>query len=171
MKTRLVLLCLAVVICGCGKKIIQNTTFSGKAYTLTFPDTWEINDKGMMGADLIGFSPLESPEDTIRENVNVVLENLPKAMTDKEYLALTLTSMNKAFGLPSDKTFAPVPVGNQKGHHLHYSLQMGQNIMDNDLYIVLKNNSAYIITCSNPEGKREAFKTTMDNVVKTFSLK
>jgi len=69
----------------------------------------------MMGADLIGFSPLESPEDTFRENVNVVLENLPKAMTDKEYLALTLTNMNKAFGLPSDKTFVPVPVGNQKG--------------------------------------------------------
>jgi hypothetical protein len=171
MKTKLILLCLIIAICGCGKKTVQNTTFAGKDYSLKFPDTWEINEKGMMGMDLIGLSPLESTDDAFRENINVILENLPKAMADRDYLELTLAGMNKMFGLPSDSKFVPVKVGNENGYHLHYSVQMGQNEIDNDLYIVIKKNSAYVITCSNAKGKRDDFKAIMESVVGTFAIK
>ena len=42
--------------------------------------------------------------------------------------------------------------------------------MDNDVYIVLDKEAAYVITCSNQKGKRTAFKETMDTVVATFSI-
>ena len=173
MKTRLIVaMCVLLTICGCGKKkTVQNTTFSGKDYVLQFPETWEINDTGLMGMDLIGLSPLENAEDAFRENVNVVLENLPKSMTAKEYLRLALANLEKIYGLPIEKNFTKARVGNHEGYSLHYSLQVGQNEMDNDIYIVINNNAVYVLTCSNAKGKRDIFKTTMDTVIETFTIK
>ncbi len=171
MKRLTIVMCVIVALCGCGKKeTVQKTAFLGDDYKLEFPGTWEINDKGIMGTDLIGLSPIEDAKDTFRENVNVVLENLPKSMTDAEYLQLSLKHLNKVFALPPDKKFTQTKVGNQQGYHLRYSMQMGQNNMDNDVYVVIKDGAAYIITCSHAKGKRDAFKSTIDSIVDTFAI-
>jgi hypothetical protein len=91
-------------------------------------------------------------------------------MSDKEYLEVALKNMSKAFGLPSGTEFAKTKVGNIDGYHLRYSLQMGQNEMDNDVYIVISNGSAYILTCSNAKGKRDVFKARMDSIIATFKI-
>lgn len=173
MKTKvIVVMCVILAPYGCGrKKTVQNTMFSGKDYALQFPDTWEVNNKRIMGTDLIGLSPLEDPKDTFRENVGVGLENLPKSMTDKEYVEASLNNMSKAFGLPPGAEFAKARVGNTDGYHLRYSLQMGPKEVDNDVYIVIHKGSAYILTCSNAKGKRDAFKATMDSIIATFKFK
>ena len=175
MKTQLIVVtCVIIALCGCGKKekkTVQNTPFSGEDYSLKFPDTWEIKDRGFMGTDLMGLSPTENPQDTFRENVNVVLENISASMSDEEYLKLSLTSLNKIFGVPSDRPFGQAKVGHHQGYHLRYSAQMGQIKVDNDIYIVLQKGAAYIITCSNLKGKRDTFKPIMDSIVETFQIK
>ena len=175
MKTKvivIVVMCLIVTLCGCGKKkTIRNTSLPGKDYALQFPDTWETKDTGVMGTDLIGLSPLEDPQDTFRENVTVMLESMPESMTDAEYLKLTLTNMSNIFGLPSEANFTKTKVGTADGYHLLYSMQMGQNEMDNDVYIVIDKGAVYVLTCSHLKGKRNAFKATMDAVIETFAIK
>lgn len=153
------------------KKALDNTPFNGRDYELKFPDTWEINSSGMMGTDVIGLTPMEGNDDNFRENINVVLENLPEGITAQEYLDANITNMKKTFGLPEDAKFEKVKVGSCDGYHLHYSLKMGNYELDNDVYIVVVKNAAYIITCSNEKGKRDKYKKEMDGVVKTFKLK
>lgn len=164
-------MCILIGICGCGrKKTFQNTSFSGKPYTLQFPETWDVNESGLMGTDRAGLSPLEDANDLFRENINVVLENLPTAMTEEAYLALTVKNLVRAFGLPAGTAFAKTRVGASEGYHLRYAFQTGQHELDNDLYIVISKGSAYILTCSNAKGKRDAFKPAMDETIATFRI-
>lgn len=173
MKARLIILmsvCFVLSVYGRGKTI-QGTAFIGKDYKLQFPSTWQINDKGFMGSDVIALSPLENAKDKIRENVCVVLENIPASMTDTKYLELTLMNLNKMFGGFSDKKFVKLKVGKHQGYHLHYSIKVGINEMDNDVYIVRQGQAVYVITCSHAKGKRDSFKSAMDSIIKTFTIK
>jgi len=162
---------ISIVLCVYGKgKTVQGTAFAGKDYKLLFPATWEINDKGFMGTDVIALSPVENAKDKLRENVCVVLENIPASMTDAKYLELTLANLDKMFGGFSDKKFVKLKVGKHQGYHLHYSAQVGINKMDNDVYIVRQGRAVYVITCSHAKGKRDSFKSTMDSIIKTFAI-
>jgi hypothetical protein len=172
MKTRLIVAsCLILVLCGCGKKTVQNTRFSGRDYVLQFPESWEVNKSRVMGSDVIGLSPLEGADDTFRENINVVLENIPGTFSEKDYLDATLKNMCNGLGLPADAEFKKTRIGHTDAYHLPYAMQMGQHEMDNDVYLVIHKKSAYILTCSNAKGKREAFQATMDAILGTFQLK
>ena len=74
--------CLVTSLVGCGRRTLQNTLVEGNEYVLEFPDSWEIQSQ-FQGADMVGISPQESPDDSFRENVTVVLENMPASMTDQ----------------------------------------------------------------------------------------
>ena len=172
MKTRHILIvCALLALSGCEKKkTFQGTSFKGKNYKVVFPSNWEVNEKGAMGSDLVALSPLEGAGDLFRENVNVGLENLPPSLTDQQYLALNLTNLNKVSGGSGNQQFTKQKVGNHPGYHLRYSLTLGQAQMDNDVYIVIVNKAAYIITCTNEKGNRDAFKQTMDAIIASFKI-
>ena len=165
-------LCLIVSVYTCWgeKKTIQGTAFSGDDYTLNFPSTWGVK-RGVMGTDLIGLSPLESPSDNFQENINVVVDNIPDSMSVSMFLQYNLDAMNKMYGLPEDASFSKVRVGSSDGYHLRYSARVGQLSLDNDCYIVLINKASYFITCSHISGKRDSYKSTVDSIISSFEVK
>ncbi len=170
-KVAVILILASFALSGCGKKkTVNNTTFAGKNYGMKFPDTWEINDSGAMGTDIVGLSPVEGPSDKFRENINVVLENVPTSLPEKDYLDLSLKNLTEGLGIKPGLKFTKTKVGSAEGYHLHYTAKIGEIEVDNDLYIVIKNGGSYIITCSNSKGKRDAFKSVMDSVIATFSV-
>ena len=162
--------CLVAGLVGCGKRTVQNTLFEGNEYVLELPDSWEVKSH-FQGADLVGISPAENPGDQFRENVTVVLENLPASMTDQEYLDLSVSQLREGFGLSGDLGFTPASVGHMAGHHIHYVAETQQGAMDNDAYIVIHDGAVYVITCAHAIGKRDALKSTMDGIIATFDIK
>ena len=162
--------CLVAGLVGCGKRTVQNTLFEGNEYVLELPDSWEVKSH-FQGADLVGISPVENPGDQFRENVTVVLENMPASMTDQEYLDLSVSQLREGFGLSGDLGFTPASVGHMAGHHIHYVAEIQQGAMDNDAYIVIHDGAVYVITCAHAIGKRDALKSTMDGIIATFDIK
>lgn len=162
--------CLVTSLVGCGRRTLQNTLFEGNEYVLEFPDSWEIQSQ-FQGADMVGISPQESPDDSFRENVTVVLENMPASMTDQEYLDLSASQLKQTFNLPGDIGFTPTRVGHMAGHHISYVAEIPQGTMDNDAYIVIHGGAVYVITCAHPLGGRDAMKSTMDGIIATFNIK
>ena len=158
--------CFVAGLVGCGRRTVQNTLFEGNEYVLEFPASWEVKSN-FQGADLVGISPPESPDDQFRENVTVVLENMPASMTDQEYLDLSVSQLREGFGLTGDIGFTPASVGSMAGHHIHYVAGM----MDNDAYVVIHGGAVYVITCAHAIGKRDGLKSTMDGVIATFDIK
>jgi hypothetical protein len=51
-------------------------TLTENNYSINYPDNWEINKSGQMGAKFILFSPLSSEEDQFKENVNFLVQDL-----------------------------------------------------------------------------------------------
>jgi len=123
-----------------------------------------------MGGDICGVSPREESGDVFRENVSVVLESIPKSMSEKEYIEANLRALNRAFELPSGAQFAKTTVGSTDAYHLRYSFQLGRHELDNDVYIVVDEGTAYTLTCSHAKGKRAAFKAQMDSIIASFKL-
>ena len=162
--------CFVAGLVGCGRRTVQNTLFEGNEYVLEFPASWEVKSH-FQGADLVGISPPESPDDQFRKNVTVVLENMPASMTDQAYLDLSVGQLREGFGLTGDIGFTPTSVGHMAGHHIHYVAEIQQGAMDNDAYIVIHDGAVYVITCAHAIGKRDALKSTMDGIIATFDIK
>ena len=165
-------MCAFFALCGCQKKkTVHNTAFLGEDYAIDFPDNWEVKSKENKYADVIGISPKEDVQDLFRENVNVVLENIPTSMTDAEYLKHSLSNANEILGLPAEKEFSPLKVGKYPGYHIQYSTQVDQIEAGCDIYIVLHERSAYVITFSYAKGKRDAYIPTVDSIIESFVIK
>jgi len=172
MKTNLIIIsCLLFALCGCNNNTtIQGTSFAGKAYTLKFPSDWTVLKKPMAGIDQIAQSPMEGSSDKFRENVNVVLENVPPNMSEQEYLDASLAAMKQMINLDDDLKHTKTKVGSYDGYHMQYSMTMQGRTIDNDIYIVIANGGSYLITCSHAKGKREKFKPTVDSIIDSFKI-
>ena len=60
-------------------------------HCISYPNTWEPDTSGSMGSVFFLHSPLLDEEDQFSENINLVLQNLPKkGMKSSAYLDLTL---------------------------------------------------------------------------------
>ncbi len=51
-------------------------TFKAAKFSIQYPLDWEVNDTGLMGSKLFLLSPLSSPNDAFRENINVIVEDI-----------------------------------------------------------------------------------------------
>ena len=85
-----VALFLFIVLGGSNSSLFAAVDASGKytnkekGFSVTFPKSWETKE-GVAGSVVASLSARESEGDNFRENVNVVIEDLPKEMTSEEY--------------------------------------------------------------------------------------
>jgi len=178
-KIIMVSMCLIVATCGCGgkpKKTLQGTDFFGSDYDLEFPDDWEVvTDEEKMNEDIVALSPYEGPDDIFREQVSVGLENFPEDVSEQRYVEMCLEYLVMSNRLPEDTQFEKTRIGTEDAYHLRYSRiePAGEETeieTDNDVYIVVDGQAAYIITCNYEKGKRDTFQSTVDTIINTFEL-
>jgi hypothetical protein len=51
-------------------------TITDKSYTIQYPDSFELNKSGQMGTSFILFTKPSSSQDTFRENINLIIQDL-----------------------------------------------------------------------------------------------
>src|SRR5688572_12714987 len=51
-------------------------TISQPDFSIQYPSEWTLDQSGQMGTKYLFFSPLESPDDKFRENVNVMVQDI-----------------------------------------------------------------------------------------------
>ena len=167
----LVVLFIALFSYGEDKKDYSGDTFSGPDYSIEYPTGWEIK-KGIMGADSVGFSPPEGLNDTFRENVNVSLEELPAGMSKERYLEASIEKMGTMFGADNLGELQTTWIGSEPGYVMEYRPTFGQLNLHNDIYIIIKGSSAYVITCSMLEGaSRSQYADKLTDVAMSFRFK
>jgi hypothetical protein len=57
-------------------KTFQWTKHTVEDFTFSYPNTWEINQKKAMGTSFIIFSHLEDKNDSFRDNVNLIVQDI-----------------------------------------------------------------------------------------------
>ena len=116
-----------------------------KGFSITFPADWEI--KPNPPTIVTALRPA-APGDTFRENVNVVVEALPKPMTPRQYLDAAIALMKKS--LPDfaeiDRDKAALQVAD--AGYVIYTYKMGPMQVKNVAYVIPRGLSCFVITCT-----------------------
>lgn len=151
---------------GCGRPKEPGRYYNGaEDFSLKLPEPWEIRE-GTMGAAVIVLSPQSGPSDDFTENVNVVVERLPKSMSAKEYEVAT-RRMLSTLG-----DFAPIDEGacdidGREAVWVVYSHRM-KHRMKVLMYVLTRGRKAYVITCTATPETFEEYEPVFREVARSF---
>ncbi len=138
-------------------------------FSIIFPKDWEIQES-FMGTSVISRSSLENEADQFKENINVVVEKLPKDMGLDEYLELNLSNMYKFLTDFKEIEKGSVELSDNDARWLIYTGQLGQLDMKALVYFTIKGMRAYVITCSSSPNSFEEYKDRFKEIVNSFQL-
>jgi hypothetical protein len=155
-------------------------------YSIRYPDNWQVEEKddstatGNLTYPVAIVSPLESPQDKFRENVNLVIENIEgqtlkgassKAITLDSYLeagtALLKKSMKNYRTVESKK----ITNGRLPYHKLIYTWTYDSFNLQVEQYCWLIDGKAYILVFTSERDKFPKFKNTGEQILKSFTPK
>jgi len=147
-------------------------TISQSNYSLKYPSNWELNEGGLMGTKLILFSALESSDDTFRENVNLIVQDLTGYNLDlggyskmsKEQIKTMISNSQIIEGTTtrsnSNPCYKVIYTGDQGVFHLKFE----------QYYFVIA-DKAYVLTITAERNKFEKFKHVGESILNTFKIK
>ncbi len=150
---------------GCGSK--EPGRFYGKGFSIKYPPAWQTQES-FAGTEIIGYVPAESPMQDWRENVNVVIENLPTEMTSEAYDNAAHEMMEKYLTDLNVVGSAAATLDGRDAVRYEHSHRMGTRQLRVLGYSVVKGRRAYVITCTATPETYDATLPTFEDIVKTF---
>jgi len=138
-----------------------------EGFSIRFPAEWE-QKENVMGTVVIALSPAEGEADTFRENVNVVVEALPTPMDLEKYLELTVANLKNLLSAGQEPEVSDATLGGEKAKRVVYQTTMGQIGVKGTLYVAVKGNRGYAITCSATPDSFDAYKAQFERIAGTF---
>jgi len=107
------------------------------------------------------YSP-EETQNTVRENYNLVIENLPRAYTLEEYSSLSLKNIKALF--------TNIDVVEQKNNYHIYKADYNGIKLQQIQYFFIKNKIAYVLTFSSVQDTFEQYKNLFFEIAKSFEI-
>lgn len=144
------------------------TDFSYRVqFKLSVPPTWEmLRDIGMMRA--IARSPLQGPEDQFQENVNVIVNSIPRGVTLEEYGDYDRSQL---LAMAQELEFSEEGAATIGGHAAIRRVY-SQTINDRRLrflqYSILKDTRVYTLTGTASVGDFEAYVDVFESIIQSF---
>lgn len=142
------------------------------AYSLAYPPGWELNQSGALGTAFFLFAPRESPQDSFRENINLLIEDLSKAPMDLDaYVAFSVEKgrqfMNELVILDSTR----LKDAHGPFHQLVFTGRQGVFRLKWKQHYRVAHQKAYVLTFTAQESRYPAYLEWIDNVLDSFALR
>lgn len=137
-----------------------------KGFSITFPKNWETKE-GIAGAVVASLSPRESDSDNFRENVNIVIEDLPKDLTSEEYYQAGIVNLRKVPDFKEDQK-GKITIDGKEAVWLiasHKSSNVSAKMIQ---YYVVKGKKAYVITGTALADSFGKYKPQFDQIAQSF---
>jgi hypothetical protein len=141
-------------------------------YGIQYPDDWDLDTSGQMGMSFLILSKQISPQDSFRENVNLLIQNLSGLNVDIDaFVKISedqVTTMYKEGKIHESKR-----IENQakKFHKLVYSGSQGPFVLKTQQYYWVENDKAYILTLTCEAAQFDSYIQTGDKIMNSFVLK
>jgi len=160
---------MATCLAGCSSKPAKPGQYTSKkdAFTITGPASWE-KAEGKMGTAVVFLEPQAGASDTVRENLNVIVEKLPAAMGLDKYVKLSKENMAKIVTDFSEVSSARVKLGENDAQRIVYQHRMGVFNFKCLLYLVVHGGRAYVLTCTAAVDEYEDHEPIFEKTCKTF---
>ena len=170
-----------IVLAGCGAKTQTTTTvnvvntgaivktYETTGFSIQYPAT-RAEQENVYGANVMFFTP-QASGDLFRENVGIVTEILPSAMTVADYytsIKSQLTTIIKDYQEISNEDITLNGIAAKKiiyiGTQSNYKLKWEQ-------VLLIKDKTAYVINYTASADTFTQFTTEVDAMVNSFTLK
>jgi hypothetical protein len=139
-------------------------------YAVKAPAGWEKSDTTYMGQKVTFIRlPRENAEDPFMENVNIVQEKVG-SYGMQEYLDASISNMEKGLTNFSNEPAEDVKMGDYEFKKIRYGHTYSGVDIDAELYIIIKDGVAYLLTCSASRGQREKYETSFEEIVRSFRI-
>jgi len=164
---------------ACGKKSEKASILpddwkmlNEKEYSIQYPDSFELDKSGQFRTNLLLFSRCTSQNDLFRENINLVIQDLPGKHINLDKLVETSEDqLNKA--VPDG---ALIESSRQETDGLEYQKiiykgKQGQFNLKWQQFGFVKNEKAYILTLTCEENQYDKYVKVGNKIMHTFKLK
>ena len=160
---------LSASLAGCSSGEPEPGRYYKKAdgFSIRFPAEWE-QKENVMGTVVIALSPAQGADDAFRENVNVTVEALPTPRTLDEYCNLSMANLKSLLSAGQEPEVSDTTLGGEKAKRVVYQATMGQIGVKGVLYVAVKGDRGYAITCSATPDSFDAYKAQFERIVGTF---
>lgn len=142
------------------------------SYTLLYPPGWEPNESGALGTAFFLFAPRESPQDSFRENINLLIEDLAAARMDLDaYIAY---SVEKGRQFMDDLVILDsTRLQDERGpyHQLIFTGRQGIFRLKWKQHYRVFGRKAYVLTFTAQESRFAAYLEQVDRVMQSFALR
>ncbi|MBI4302447.1 MAG: DnaJ domain-containing protein [Chloroflexi bacterium] len=146
----------------------QTYTDAENGFSISIPEGWE--KVPMSGLITVAFyGPVEA---SFSPNTNVVKEVLPSPMTAQDYVKAGETSLKILTGYQS-LSLSPLMVNGLPAMKQTYLLQTPEPQKIKvwvDQVSIIKDSTAYVITCDAAESVSDKYSTLCNNIVESFQL-
>ena len=146
-------------------------TLNDDGYSIDYPESWEVSKSGQMGTVFIISSQLTSDDDSFKENVNFLIQDLTGAGMDLEKYVEVSTEQVQTLITDGDVTESERRKSNGKDfHRILYSGKQGIfHLMFEQYYWVIE-NKAYVLTFTCEEDTYDEYKKIGEQILNSFEF-
>ena len=148
-------------------KTYENTT---DGFSLQYPSTWTFQENAY-GVPVIFFSPLTSPEDTLKENVGIGVTTETKTYTIDEFRKVRKASFDKQFSEFVEVSNENITINGMDAKKVIYTCMQGDMKLQFEEVYMVKDNTWYIITYTATKATFDEFVKNVDEIIATFEIK
>jgi len=167
----LVLLCstlagVATVTDTATGRVVANPT---KGFTITFPKMWTVRESD--GAvPLLATSPLDDPNDTFREKLNIIVQDFPKAPSLEDYSKTFIDDITKNSEAFTILKVVDGAIDGAPAKALCYTCTSQHVGLQNLSYLIAKDTRVYAITCTATPETYAQYKAVFQGIVLSFKF-
>ena len=151
------------------KDEVERINYKTSEFVLNYPFSWELDTSGTMGTSFFLFSPLEFREDKFRENINLIIQDIPGIEMDLE--KYTSISIDQIKQLIQDALI--ISSTRMKNHgvpfqRLEYTGRQGNFNLHFIQFYQLKNQKAYVLTLTLEDTSTSEMRQTGISILNSF---
>jgi hypothetical protein len=147
----------------------QRFVSKDKGFQVTLPKGWE-QKKNVMGAEIIALRPKGGKNDSFRENVNVVVENMNQKMAAKEYYKASQTVLAKVFNEFKIEKTGHTKIDNHDTYWCIFTHKMGGIRAKVLQYMTTENTRGFVVTGSALPDTFEKYKKDFENTAESLKI-
>ncbi len=149
----------------------QWKSLKDKNFSISYPLTWELNQSGLMGTKFIILSPLSTPSDKFRENINLIIQDLKVSNMSLDTFVETSENHVKTFITDGEILESNrISDKNSEFHKLVYSGKQGNFNLKFIQYFWIINNKAYVLTYTAETNEYDTFLPLVKNMIGNFKI-
>lgn len=147
-------------------------SFETKIYGIKYPEEWLLDTSKSFNSDFFVFAPLEKGDDTFRENISLMIQNLKGYNVNlDQYVQVSEKQVNT---LLTDAIISSSERVNSSGianHKIVYTMTQGVFKLKLVQYYYIKDEHAYVITFTSEVSRFEQYIYLAQKIMNSFSLK